>query len=127
MRGSRPGLVVVNLSCGSTDPSFPTGTDLTAEKAASAFFGTNLSAILAAQGVDTVMVCGATTSGCVVDSVRYGFQTLAVRDCVGDRAQGPHEANLFDMAATYADVIHLAEALDYIAGVPDPASAPVGS
>jgi N-formylmaleamate deformylase len=66
----------------------------------------------------TVIVCGATTSGCVrasvVDSMQHGFQTLVVRDCVGDRAQGPHEANLFDMQAKYADVIGLDEALDYL-------------
>ena len=95
------------------------------KKGASAFFGTNLAAILAAHEVDTVIVCGATTSGCVrasvVDSMQYGFQTLVVRDCVGDRAAGPHEANLFDMQAKYADVIGSEEALQYLAGLPDPA------
>lgn len=90
------------------------------KKGPSAFFGTNLAALLAAEAVDTVVVCGATTSGCVrasvVDSVQYGFQTLVVGDCVGDRAEAPHRANLFDMAVKYADVIEQAEALDYVAG-----------
>lgn len=90
------------------------------KKGPSAFFGTNLAALLAAEAVDTVVVCGATTSGCVrasvVDSVQYGFQTLVVGDCVGDRAEAPHRANLFDMAAKYADVIEQAEALAYVAG-----------
>ncbi len=99
------------------------------KKGASAFFGTNLAAILAAHEVDTVIVCGATTSGCVrasvVDSMQYGFQTLVVRDCVGDRAAGPHEANLFDMQAKYADVIGSEEALEYLAGLPDPAGTTV--
>src|SRR5262249_15060278 len=71
------------------------------KKGASAFFGTNLAALLAAQQVDTVILCGAATSGCVrascVDSIQHGFPTLVGRDCVGDRAQPPHEANLFDM------------------------------
>jgi len=91
------------------------------KKGPSAFFGTNLAALLAAEMTDTVVVCGATTSGCVrasvVDSVQYGFQTMVVADCVGDRAQGPHDANLFDMAAKYADVVALPEAMAYLAGL----------
>lgn len=189
-RGSRPALLVVDLTRGFTDPSFPTGADLTAEvertatlarefrslehpvlmttiayqphlrdagawlakfpgarglvegtpaveldprlgvsgsdvvitkKGASAFFGTNLAALLSAEAVDTLVVCGATTSGCVrasvVDSVQYGFQTLVVEDCVGDRASGPHEANLFDMQAKYADLVSHVEALEYVRSV----------
>lgn len=92
------------------------------KKGPSAFFGTNLAALLAAETTDTVVVCGATTSGCVrasvVDSVQYGFQTLVVGDCVADRAAGPHEANLFDMAAKYADVVDHREALAYLRGLP---------
>ena len=90
------------------------------KKGASAFFGTNLAAVLTAAGVDTVVICGATTSGCVrasaVDSVQSGFPTLVVRECVGDRAEGPHEANLFDIDAKYGDVISLEDALAYVAG-----------
>jgi maleamate amidohydrolase len=75
----------------------------------SAFFGTGLAAWLTFQGADTVLVAGCTTSGCVrasvVDSMSHNFRTVVVRDCVGDRALGPHEANLFDMAQKYADVM----------------------
>jgi maleamate amidohydrolase len=73
----------------------------------SAFFGTDLVAWLVRKGVDTLLVTGCTTSGCVrasvIDSMSYNFRTVVVTDCVGDRALGPHEANLFDMAQKYAD------------------------
>lgn len=76
---------------------------------ASAFFGTNLAPWLVQQGADTVVVAGCTTSGCVrasvVDAISYNFRPIVVRDCVGDRAAAPHEANLFDMAQKYADVL----------------------
>lgn len=89
------------------------------KKGASAFFGTNLSAILASLGVDSVVLCGATTSGCVrataVDLLQYGYPTLVPRECVGDRAAPPHEANLFDIQAKYADVVSVEEALYYLA------------
>ena len=91
---------------------------LLAKKGASAFFGTNLGAILAAKRIDTVLLCGATTSGCVrataVDLCQYGYPTLVPRECVGDRAREPHDANLFDIDAKYADVVSLGEALDYV-------------
>src|SRR6201996_1753913 len=91
------------------------------KKGASAFFGTNLAALLAADRVDTLIVCGATTSGCVrasvVDAVQSGFPTLVPRECVGDRAAEPHAANLFDIDAKYGDVISVDEVLDYIAGL----------
>ena len=105
------------------DPRLPVAPQdtLVVKKAASAFFGTNLAATLAAERVDTVILCGATTSGCIrasaVDSVSSGFPTLVVRECVGDRAQGPHDANLFDIQAKYADVIALDDALAYVAGL----------
>lgn len=89
------------------------------KKGPSAFFGTDVGASLAARGVDTVIVCGATTSGCVrasvVDAVQYGFTVLVPRACVGDRAAGPHEANLFDIDSKYGDVIDLDDALAYVA------------
>ncbi|QYN33201.1 isochorismatase family protein [Pseudonocardia sp. DSM 110487] len=188
-RGERPAIVVVDLTNGFTDPSEPTGADLSAvvagtgklveagrvagvpvvfttiaytaaeadgdavtwltkapgmralregtaavaiddrlpvepgdhlitKKGASAFFGTGLAALLAGLRVDTVLICGATTSGCVrasaVDAVQSGFSVLVPRQCVGDRAQAPHEANLFDIQAKYGDVIELADALDYV-------------
>jgi maleamate amidohydrolase len=91
------------------------------KKGASAFFGTNLAAILISQGIDSVILCGATTSGCVrataIDLLQYGFPTLVPRECVGDRAQAPHDANLFDIQAKYADVVSVEEALDYVESV----------
>jgi maleamate amidohydrolase len=196
--GTRPGVLVVDFSCGFTDPAYGAGSDLTAEveatarllevaraqgapvifttiafeangkdgglwlkkfpvlaelrvgdrseqvdprlrpredetivrkKGASAFFGTNVTAILVSQRVDTVVLCGATTSGCIrataVDLMQNGFPTLVPRECVGDRAQAPHEANLFDIQAKYADVVSLDEALAYLGSVPSTVSAAV--
>ena len=192
-RGSRPAIVVVDLTRGFTEPDFPSGTDLTevvantgeliaaarpagvpvvftvisytpaeaagdavtwlqkaqgmrslveggeevaldprlprspqdhliVKKGASAFFGTSLAALLTGLGRDTVLVCGATTSGCVrataVDAVQSGFPVLVPRECVGDRAPGPHEANLFDIQAKYGDVIDLKDAVGYLDALP---------
>ncbi|MFZ9478477.1 MAG: isochorismatase family protein [Steroidobacteraceae bacterium] len=89
---------------------------------ASAFFGTSLASTLTSQGVDSVLIAGLSTSGCVrasaVDCVQHGFIPLVVREAVGDRAPGPHEANLFDLQAKYAEVIHLADALRYLQSLP---------
>ena len=188
--GQRPAVLVVDLSCGFTDPDCALGSDLSAQveatkrllvaargkglpvvfttigfesslkdgglwlqkapalaelqlggrwveidprlerredetvivkKGASAFFGTNLASVLISQGVDSVILCGATTSGCIrasaVDLLQYGFPTLVPRECVGDRAQAPHEANLFDIQAKYADVVSVDEALAYVESV----------
>jgi maleamate amidohydrolase len=91
------------------------------KKGASAFFGTNLPSILVSQGVDTIVLCGATTSGCIrasaIDLLQYGYPTLVPRECIGDRAQGPHEANLVDIQAKYADVVSVEEALAYLENV----------
>lgn len=85
---------------------------------ASAFFGTNLAALLTSAGVDTVIVTGATTSGCVratvVDAVQSGFNVLVPRDCVADRAYEPHEASLFDIDQKYADVTDSADIITWI-------------
>jgi maleamate amidohydrolase len=84
----------------------------------SAFFGTDFAPWLTFRGADTVVVTGCTTSGCVrasvIDSMSHNFRTVVVRDCVGDRALGPHEANLFDMAQKYADVMDRDEAVAVI-------------
>jgi maleamate amidohydrolase len=195
--GERPAVLVVDFSCGFTDPECALGSDLTAEveatrglldvarergapvifttigfepnlkdgalwlqkvpslgalevggrwveidprlerrddetvvlkKGASAFFGTNLGAILVAQRVDTVILCGATTSGCIrataVDLLQHGFPTIVPKECVGDRAQAPHDANLFDIQAKYADVVTLEDALAYLEGIPAQVGAP---
>jgi maleamate amidohydrolase len=196
--GSRPAVLVVDFSCGFTDPGSTLGSDLTAEveatrrlldaarakglpvvfttigfdpslkdgglwlqkvpslgelqlggrwveidprldprsdetvivkKGASGFFGTNLASVLVSQGVDSVVLCGATTSGCVrataIDLLQYGWPTIVPRECVGDRARAPHEANLFDIQAKYADVVSLEDALAYIDSVAEPARAAV--
>ena len=190
-RGERPAVLVVDFSCGFTDPDCPLGADLTPEveatrrlldaarqrgvpvvyttiafepslrdgglwmqkvpalaalqlggrwaeidprldrradetvivkKGASGFFGTNLASVLVSQQIDTVILCGATTSGCIrataIDLLQYGWPTLVPRECVGDRAQAPHEANLFDIQAKYADVVSADEAIAYFAGLP---------
>ncbi len=74
--------------------------------------------MLVSQGADTVILCGATTSGCIrataVDLLQYGYPTLVPRECVGDRAQGPHEANLVDIQAKYADVVPIEDTLSYL-------------
>ncbi|HWK68957.1 MAG TPA: isochorismatase family protein [Rhizobiaceae bacterium] len=84
----------------------------------SAFFGTSLAATLTAGGVDSVILTGLTTSGCVrascVDSMSYGFRTSVVREACGDRHPAPHEANLFDMNAKYADVVSEEEVLAFL-------------
>lgn len=76
---------------------------------ASAFFGTSLSSLLNAQRIDCVLIAGMSTSGCVrattVDAVQLGFVPLVVADACGDRHPAPHEANLFDLQAKYADVM----------------------
>jgi len=196
--GSRPAVLVVDFSCGFTDPECTLGADMSAEveatrrlldavrarglpvifttigyepslkdgglwlqkvpslgdlqiggkwveidprleprddetivmkKGASGFFGTNLASILIAQGVDSVVLCGATTSGCVrataVDLLQYGWPTIVPRECVADRAQAPHEANLFDIQAKYADVVPVEDALAYLANVPGKVGAAV--
>ena len=95
--------------------------EIVAEKQfASAFFGTDIDPRLKAFGVDTLVLTGCTTSGCVrasaIDSMQYGYHTVVVRDAVGDRAQGPHEANLFDIDAKYGDVVDSGEVLAWLAG-----------
>lgn len=76
---------------------------------ASSFFGTSLAAMLTSMGVDTVILTGCSTSGCVrataVDGMQYGFRVIVPRECVGDRHHEPHEANLFDINSKYGDVV----------------------
>jgi maleamate amidohydrolase len=85
----------------------------------SAFFGTSLASTLTAAGVDSVILTGLTTSGCVrascVDAMSHGFKVAVVREACGDRHAAPHEANLFDMNAKYADVVSEDEVLKFLA------------
>lgn len=84
----------------------------------SAFFGTPLAELLSARDIDSVLLAGLTTSGCVrasaVDAMQYGFVPIVVREAVGDRSRGPHEANLFDLQVKYADVVPQAEVIEYL-------------
>ncbi|WP_324076369.1 MAG: isochorismatase family protein [Erythrobacter sp.] len=84
----------------------------------SAFFGTGLAEALHAEGIDTLLITGYSTSGCVrasaLDAMQYGFVPLVVREACADRHEGPHEANLFDLQAKYAEVISEAQALAVI-------------
>lgn len=88
---------------------------------ASAFFGTSLSSTLNGLGVDTLLIVGVSTSGCIrataVDTIQNGYVPLVVRDAVGDRDPKPHEANLFDLQAKYAEVVSEQTALEYLARI----------
>ena len=88
---------------------------------ASAFFGTTLASTLTAQNIDTLLIAGVTTSGCIrataVDACQYGFIPAVVRDAVGDRAPGPHEANLYDLESKYAEVVSLRRVEEYLASL----------
>ncbi len=85
---------------------------------ASAFFGTSLASTLTSLGVDTVILMGCSTSGCIrataVDGLQYGFRMMVVREAVGDRHPAPHEANLFDIDSKYGDVIGMDEAIAHL-------------
>jgi nicotinamidase-related amidase len=91
---------------------------LLVKKYASCFFGTDLVPRLMNQRVDTLIVTGCTTSGCVrataVDAVQNGFRPMVVREAVGDRSQAAHDQSLFDLNAKYADVVGLDETLQYL-------------
>jgi nicotinamidase-related amidase len=80
-----------------------------------------LAATLASLAVDTLIITGCTTSGCIrataVDALQHGLHAIVPREAVGDRAQGPHEANLFDIDSKYGDVVSVAEAMQYLDSV----------
>jgi maleamate amidohydrolase len=81
---------------------------------ASAFFGTSLAETLSEEGIDTLFITGLSTSGCVrataLDALQSGFAPFVVREACGDRHPAPHEANLFDLQAKYAEVVSEREA-----------------
>ena len=91
------------------------------KRMASAFHETNLPSLLIWHKVDTVIVTGGSTSGCVratvVDSLSHGYRTIVPEECVSDRHEGPHFANLYDMAMKYADVLPVAEVLAALQGM----------
>ena len=94
---------------------------------ASAFFGTSLAALLTSQGVDTLILTGCSTSGCIrasaVDGMQYGFRVIVPRECVGDRRLEPHDANLFDIDSKYGDVVSKVQVMEYLAAYPDMSNA----
>ena len=106
---------------GAFPPSLqPAPCDLVVTKQyASAFFATSLGSTLVALGIDTVLIGGFSTSGCVrataLDACQYGFLPFVVREACGDRHAAPHEANLFDLQAKYAEVIGEGEAISRLA------------
>ena len=85
---------------------------------ASAFFGTTLASVLASARADSVVVTGASTSGCVrataLDAMQHGYRVVVPREAVGDRNRAAHEANLYDLDTKYADVVSLDETLAHI-------------
>ena len=89
----------------------------------SMFFGTPLVSLLRGLEIDTLLVAGTTTSGCVratvIDAFSYEYKVALVEECNFDRGEASHAINLFDMNAKYADVISLAEAKTYLAETPD--------
>jgi maleamate amidohydrolase len=93
------------------------------KKYASGFFGTYLASTLTMKAVDTVVVTGCTTSGCVratvMDALAHGFRPIIPVEAVGDRAQEPHEANLFDIGSKYGDVVPTQEVIDYFDRLPE--------
>lgn len=109
------------FECGSPMGAFPVGLQPAAgervitKQYASAFFRTPLAATLTAMGVDTLLITGLSTSGCVrasaLDACQHGFLPFVVREACGDRHPAPHEASLFDLQAKYAEVISEAEAI----------------
>jgi maleamate amidohydrolase len=101
----------------------PEGGDLIVDKKfASAFFQTNLPSLLVAEGVDTIILTGCSTSGCIraaaIDGISHGYRMILPEECISDRAEGPHRANLFDINAKYGDVVPLDEVLAYLDRLP---------
>ncbi|HEY0940240.1 MAG TPA: isochorismatase family protein [Steroidobacter sp.] len=94
------------------------GETVISKQYASAFFGTSLASMLTALRVDTLLIAGVSTSGCIrataVDACQHGFIPLVVRDAVGDRQSATHEANLYDLQAKYAEVISLNDAIELL-------------
>jgi maleamate amidohydrolase len=84
----------------------------------SCFFGTSLASTLTGLGVDTLVLTGCSTSGCVraaaIDAIQYGYRVIVPRECVGDRHDGPHDANLFDINAKYGDVMSKADVVAHL-------------
>jgi maleamate amidohydrolase len=100
------------------------GEQIILKKYASAFFGTDFGSRLTSAGVDTLLITGATTSGCVrataVDAVQLGYRPMVVREAVGDRSPAAHAQALFDLEQKYADVVSVRETVAVLTGAPAP-------
>jgi maleamate amidohydrolase len=87
----------------------------------SCFFGTTLQSTLMGLGIDTLVLIGCSTSGCVraaaIDAIQYGYRVIVPRECAGDRHDAPHDANLFDINAKYGDVVPKATVIEYFQGI----------
>ena len=87
----------------------------------SCFFGTSLASTLTGLGVDTLILTGCSTSGCVraaaIDAIQFGYRVIVPCECVGDRHNAPHDANLFDINAKYGDVLAKSEVIAHLAGM----------
>jgi nicotinamidase-related amidase len=98
-----------------------TADTLLVKKYASCFYGTDLVARLTNQRIDTLILTGCTTSGCVrataVDACQNGYRAMVVREAVGDRSAAAHQQSLFDLNAKYADVVSLKETLEYLSTI----------
>ena len=92
------------------------------KRMASAFFETNLGSIFNFHGVDSIVVTGGSTSGCVratvVDSISRSYRTIVPEECVADKHESPHFSNLYDMAMKYADVLSIEETMEQLRRVP---------
>ena len=101
------------------------------KRMASAFFETNLGSVFNFHGVDTVVVTGGSTSGCVratvVDSLQRSYRTIVPEECTADKHESPHFANLYDMGLKYADVLSIHETLEQLGQVPARATPPGGA
>jgi len=116
--------VLEHMKKGSPMGAWPKGLETAPEELVvtkqypSAFFGTSLASTLTAKHIDSVIITGLTTSGCVrascVDACSHGFVPIVVADACGDRDEAPHQANLFDMNAKYGDVVSETEIIDYL-------------
>jgi maleamate amidohydrolase len=95
----------------------------------SAFFQTELPSILMKEGIDTVILTGCSTSGCIrataVDGLSHGFRVIVPAECVSDRSEAPHEANLLDIDAKYGDVVQLTDVIEYLDALPARVRSPV--
>ena len=124
MRGLARALfeLIVPCVCPACDVPRAAGDTILIKQYASSFFGTSLQAMLSALRVDTLIITGCSTSGCVrataVDACQHGFRAIVPRECVGDRHKAPHDANLFDINGKYGDVVSKADVLAYFDRLP---------